>query len=206
MITSEKDYLMYLEADRISLGKTKKKPSLFGDEIWKFQRLLRKVEYYHNCKNYFPWNIYLSYLEAIFHYYSIFLGFSIRINIFGPGLSIAHFGTIIVNPHARIGENCRLHTDVYIASHSGNFYKAPQIGNNVYIGPGVKIFGDIVIADDIAIGANAVVNKSFSEPAITIGGIPAKKISDNGSSELIINATAMLKNTTDSVHTSDSSQ
>jgi serine O-acetyltransferase len=193
MITSKKEYLFYLEADRIALGKEKKKPPIIGQEIWKFERLLRKVEYYHNCKNHFPWNLYLFYLEGKLHFYGIFLGFELFLNTFGPGLSIAHYGTIIVNPHAKIGENCRLHTGVYIASQVGNFFKAPQIGNNVYIGPGAKVFGDIVIADDIAIGANAVVNKSFTERAITIAGAPAKKISDKGSSELIINATAILK-------------
>lgn len=206
MITSKKDYLMYLDADRIALNKKKKKPSIIGDEIWKFERLLRKVEYYHNCKNYFPWNFYLAYLEGRLHYYSIYLGFSVGMNIFGPGLSIAHIGTIVVSPRVRVGENCRIHTCVNIGTQAGNSERVPVIGNNVYIGPGVKIFGDIFIADDIAIGANAVVNKSFSEPAITIAGIPAKKISDKGSSELIINATAMLKNAGDSDRTLDSSQ
>ena len=191
MITSKKEYVFYIEADRIALNINKKKPSFIGDEIWKFERLLRKVEYYYNCKNHTPWNFYLSYLRVKLHYYRIFLGFCIGLNTFGPGLSIAHFGTIIVNPRVRIGENCRIHTCVNIGT--GNSDKVPTIGNNVYIGPGVKIFGDISIADDIAIGANAVVNKSFTERAITIAGIPAKKISDTGSSGLIINATGILK-------------
>ena len=38
--------------------------------------------------------------------------------------------------------------------------KASRIGNNVYIGPGAIIFGDIEIADNVSIGANATVNKS----------------------------------------------
>ncbi len=61
-----------------------------------------------------------------------------------------------------------------------------RIGNNVYIGPGARIFGDIEIADGIAIGANAVVNRSFLEPGITIAGVPARKISDKGSKGLLI--------------------
>ena len=56
----------------------------------------------------------------------------------------------------------------------------PIIGDNVWIGPGVKIYGGIQIADDIQIGANAVVTKSFKEPGITIGGVPAIKLSNNG--------------------------
>ena len=36
------------------------------------------------------------------------------------------------------------------------------------------------LADDIIVAANAVVDKSFEEPDIVVGGIPAKKISDKG--------------------------
>lgn len=36
------------------------------------------------------------------------LGFSIGLNVFGPGLSIAHYGCIVVNSGARIGTNCRI--------------------------------------------------------------------------------------------------
>jgi serine O-acetyltransferase len=42
-------------------------------------------------------------------------------------------------------------------------------------GPGAKIFGDIIIADNIAIGTNSVVNKSVYEKNISIAGILAKK-------------------------------
>jgi serine O-acetyltransferase len=48
------------------------------------------------------------------------------------------------------------------------------------IAPGDKIFRDIEIADGMAISVYVVVNKLFSEPNITIGGVPAKKISDKG--------------------------
>ncbi|MDQ0206986.1 serine acetyltransferase [Alkalicoccobacillus murimartini] len=58
--------------------------------------------------------------------------------------------------------------------------KAPKLGDGIYIGPGVKIFGEIEIADNIAIGANSVVNKSFLTPNKTIGNIPAREISDKG--------------------------
>lgn len=37
----------------------------------------------------------------------------------------------------------------------------PVLGDNVYIGPGAKIFGKVQIADGCKVGANAVVNKSF---------------------------------------------
>ena len=93
--------------------------------------------------------------------------------MFGPGLSLPHRGNIIVNPQTKIGENCRIHVGVNIGAHHD---KAPRIGNNVYIGPGAIVFGDIEIADNISIGANATVNKSFTEPNVAIAGTPAKVV------------------------------
>lgn len=42
------------------------------------------------------------------------------------------------------------------------------------------VLGDVRLADNIAVGANAVVNKSFAEENVAIAGVPAKKISNNG--------------------------
>lgn len=52
MIQNKKDLFDYLEADRISLGRTTEKPKL-QDIIWKYEIALRKVEYYTNVKNIF---------------------------------------------------------------------------------------------------------------------------------------------------------
>lgn len=108
------------------------------------------------------------------------LGFSIPINVFGPGLSIPHYGTIVVNKATQVGKNCRLHEGVNIGATNGSA-AAPKIGDNVFIGSGAKIIGDISIADDVAIGANAVVVTSITEKGVTYGGVPAKKISSNNS-------------------------
>lgn len=64
--------------------------------------------------------------------------------------------------------------------------EVPQIGDYVYIGPGVKLYGKIQLGNHVAIGANAVVNKSFQDN-VTIAGIPAKIISNKGSEKLWIN-------------------
>lgn len=52
----------------------------------------------------------------------------------------------------------------------------PIIGDNVYIGPGAILFGDIRIGDNVMIGANSTVTKSFEESNIVIAGSPAKII------------------------------
>lgn len=193
MIQSKQDYEFYLEADRIALGVKRKKPRFFGDEIWKFQRLLRKFEYYTNCKKSIIYKPNYLFLKYKFYKLCIKFGFSIHINVFGPGLAIVHHGTIVVSDYTRIGANCRIHTCVNIGAKAGCPNSAPKIGTNVYIGPGAKIFGDIEIADGIAIGANSVVNKSFLEKGIGIAGVPAKKINDKGSEGLLRKATELLK-------------
>ncbi|MCO4605885.1 Serine acetyltransferase [Streptococcus infantarius subsp. infantarius] len=57
---------------------------------------------------------------------------------------------------------------------SGSEKQAPIIGNNVDIGVGAKIIGDVKIADNITIGANAVVTKSCTIEGATLVGVPAK--------------------------------
>lgn len=111
-------------------------------------------------------------------------GYEIPLNCIGKGLSIAHRGTIIINEATKIGENCRIHVGVNIGTAPGCKNVAPQIGNNVYIAPGVKMYGNIKVASGIIIGANAVVTKSFLEENICIAGVPAKKISNMGRLEL----------------------
>ena len=182
MIKSYRDYLDYLEADRIASKRIKTVKDILLDDVWKFQRLMRKLEYLVNCnKSYF-----FTKLTAI-RYFRLAkqLGFTIPINVFGPGLSIAHYGTIVVNIGAKVGANCRLHTCVNIGTQAGHNDAAPHIGNNCYIGPGAKLFGSIVLGDNIAIGANAVVNTSFPQGNVTIGGVPATIISEKTSAGLL---------------------
>ena len=93
------------------------------------------------------------------------------------GLRINHFGNIVVNPLAKIGEWCDIHQGVNIGTDFDG--GVPQIGDHVWIGPGVKLYGDIRIATGCAIGANAVVNKSFDERG-TIVGVPARMINNKG--------------------------
>lgn len=119
------------------------------------------------------------------------LGFSIPHNVFGPGLSIAHYGTIVVSSGARIGANCRIHAGVNIGANAGE-KDAAYIGDNVYIGPGAKIIGNVKIGSDSVIGANAAVVSDVA-CGITVGGVPAKKISDNDSSVHLVKATQLIE-------------
>lgn len=181
MIDSKDAYRYYLERDKIALGRQKdRRPHFFGDEIWKFEILLRRVEYYLNCKKGVIEAIILKYNKFRFHRLSVRLGFTIPPNVFREGLAIPHYGTIVVHANARAGRNCRLQEGVTIGSTSGG-HEAAVIGDNCYFASGAKVIGAVHIADDVAIGAGAVVTKDITEPGTTWAGVPARKISDKDS-------------------------
>lgn len=163
--------------DRIALDRQGKRVKLFDDEIWKFEIFLRKHEYYTNCSK----NIFQKCMKKYYgfrHYrMGLRLGFEIPCNVFGGGLRINHTGLIVVNKYAKIGEWCDIHQAVNVGQNiePGS---VPVIGNNVWIGPGAKIFGKIEIGDNTMIGAGAIVNKSFEEGNCRIAGNPARVISN----------------------------
>lgn len=177
MIKSRADYYYYCDRDKKINGKSKRlnlKDLLFPNPSLVFLKYLRKYEYYLNTPTLLHKVMALVYY---IHYRRMALktGISIPRNVFGAGLCIPHFGTIVVNATTKVGKNCMIHACVNIGTNGGSSI-APVIGDNVYIGPGAKIYGEIVIADNCYIGANAVVNKSFVEPFSVIVGAPAKVV------------------------------
>lgn len=183
MIKTKKDLKQYLYEDRLANGLYKISPfkrfiKLHFDKLIKFHTLLRYYEYHANSYNQGGYKHIIHILPLLFYFYryknlSYKLGFTIHKNSFKSGLCIRHYGSIVVNPHCRIGNHCIIHSGVNIGEING---KAPFIGNNAYIGPGAKIFGDIKIGNNVRIGANAVVKESFPEDNLTLVGIPARKI------------------------------
>ena len=181
-IKTKKDLFEVIRQDATANGRITIFPSFFGDEVWKFQLTLRRLEYYTNLFRTNPVLYFLAYslVKYKYHSMSIKLNFSIPINVFDEGMSIPHYGTIVVSPNAKIGKNCRIHEGVTIGATNGSA-GAAIIGDNVFIASGAKIIGEVYIADNVAIAANAVVTKSINEPGTTWGGVPARKISDSSS-------------------------
>ena len=103
------------------------------------------------------------------------IGFEISTELIGKGLIIYHYNNVI-NPGAVIGENLHLHGCNVIGNAGNGDLRCPIIGNNVMMGAGAKVIGNVTIADGIKIGAGAVVVSSFLEKGITIGGVPARKL------------------------------
>jgi len=181
-IRNKKEYREYLRSDLANSNVAKWTCyEWMKNDTMRFQRILRGLEYHLNCKRSLPGRLWSGYLRWRRVRLGGRLGISIAPNCFGPGLSIAHPGTIVVNDEAVIGKNCRLHTCVNIGYHNGG---VPRIGDNVYIGPGAKIYGGITIGDNVAIGANAVVCDDVPSN-VTVAGVPARIVSEKGSQELI---------------------
>lgn len=179
MIQSKQQMQQYIQQDRLmNAGYTHKgikraiKELLIPNPILLYLLFLRKAEYYTNVKP-VGGAIIGAYYKYKLRKWGRKLGFSIPINVCGPGLSLPHYGTIVINGKASIGENCRIHTSVNIGA-SGGSKAAPRIGNNVYIAPGAILFGDIEIGNNITIGANATVNHSCLDENVVLGGTPAK--------------------------------
>lgn len=88
----------------------------------------------------------------------------------GKGFYVGHFGTIIINPDAIIGENVNVATGVTIGkTNRGNSKGVPKIGNSVWIGTNAVIVGNIKIGDDVLIAPNAYVNVDVPDHSIVIG-------------------------------------
>lgn len=138
----------------------------------KYKIYLRKEEYYlNNNRNKFDVFMRLLYLRKK-NKLGNKLGVLIPPNTFEKGLMIMHHGEIIVNPNAKVGEYCILHGGNCIGN-NGKDEAAPAIGNYVDIGIGAKIIGGVSVADEVKIGANAVVIKSCYNRGSVLVGIPA---------------------------------
>lgn len=166
MYPSTKDYL---------LGKFKGENVV---KIMRWQRIARITDYhdymYHTTGSKWHLFLYLWYIK-LRNRLGNRLGLEISTELIGKGLLVYHFNNVI-NSGAVIGENLHLHGCNVIGNGGNGDMSCPTIGNNVMLGAGAKVIGNITLADNIKVGAGAVVVKSFTEPGITIGGVPAKRI------------------------------
>lgn len=179
MIRNKEDFKRYVAED----SKFYPKRSFFNLYILQSSKALisqylyfmRKIEYINTCK--MSLGGVKKVLCVYYHYrmrrLSWKLGFQFSEGVFGEGVHIFAYGTIIVNPNARIGKNCIIYPGVTIGGRSYDGY--PTIGDNVFIGLGAKVIGKVTVGDNVIIAPNAVVTHDVPDNAI-VGGVPAKII------------------------------
>lgn len=176
MITTKDILEEYITADAkangVKLFGIKNKLKNRFNPIWQFLVALRRYEYTRNhCKrNILTMLIFLLRWKR-YHRLSVKLGFSIPPNVCNRGLSLPHYGNIVINPACKIRKNCRIHVGVNMGANGGS-NGAPDIGDNVYIAPGAKLYGNISIGSNCFIAANSVVNRDFNDNSV-IAGMPA---------------------------------
>ncbi|WP_457962779.1 serine O-acetyltransferase EpsC [Arthrobacter sp. D1-29] len=91
----------------------------------------------------------------------------------GRRLFIDHGTGIVVGETAEIGDDVLMYQGVTLGGRALNRTKRhPTIGNRVMLGAGAKILGPVVVGDDAAVGANAVVVRDVPAQSVAVG-IPA---------------------------------
>ena len=150
--------------------------------------VIKRIATYLSNSNFFPKKIFYH----IFRLYLKHLSFKFGIQIpattkIGHGFLISHFGSIVIHKEVVIGNNCNISQDVTIGiSQRGQKIGIPVICENVYLGPGSKIFGNIRIGNNVAVGANCVVTKDIPDNSVVVG-IPGRVISLSGSESYVKN-------------------
>jgi len=90
----------------------------------------------------------------------------------GKGFVIEHSGDIVVSGFASFGDHCRIRNGVVIGLARTEEPCAPQLGDDVDVGAGAKLLGNIRIGNHVRIGANAVVVTDVPDNCIAVG-VPA---------------------------------
>jgi serine O-acetyltransferase len=102
---------------------------------------------------------------------------------FGQGIMLDHAHGFVVGETAVVGDNCSfLHAVTLGGSGKETGDRHPKIGENVLIGAGAKILGNITVGEGSRIAAGSVVLNDV--PAhVTVAGVPAKVVGSAGSPE-----------------------
>ncbi|MBI5198693.1 MAG: serine acetyltransferase [Nitrospirae bacterium] len=95
---------------------------------------------------------------------------------FGKGFVIIHSIGVVINSGVTGGNNILIEHCVTIGAEKK---RAPRLGNNIFIGAGAKIIGEVNIGNNVKIGANAVVVDDVPDN-VTVVGVPARVVKING--------------------------
>ncbi|MBA1196563.1 2,3,4,5-tetrahydropyridine-2,6-dicarboxylate N-acetyltransferase [Pseudomonas fluorescens] len=111
--------------------------------------------------------------KVLFKFVQIITGIELPCEVVvGRNFIIDHFGGIVISGYARFGDDCRIRNGVVVGLKNVSEPIAPIIGNNVDIGAGAKVLGNIRIGNNVVIGCNAVVLIDVPDDALAVG-VPA---------------------------------
>ena len=137
----------------------------------KFMTVFRLTQHYRR-KNRMLFYFFFLWLRNLKYKYGFDISYRTQI---GKGFYIGHFGNIVIHGDTVIGTNCNISQGITLGvNNAGKKRGVPTIGNNVFVGPGACVFGNITIGNHVTIGANAVVtenvldNHTVLSPSTTI--------------------------------------
>jgi serine acetyltransferase len=84
-------------------------------------------------------------------------------------IHLPHPYGIVIHPQAVIGHRVILMQQVMIGGKDSSENIAPVIGDDVRIGAGARVLGDVRIGNGVVIGANAVITRDIP-PGVTVVG------------------------------------
>ena len=100
--------------------------------------------------------------------------------VIGKSFFIDHGTGVVIGETAVIGDNVTIFQGVTLGGTGKERGKRhPDIGNNVVIGTGAKVLGNILIGDNSYIGANAVVLNDVPQNS-TVVGVPGRVTKQDG--------------------------
>lgn len=95
----------------------------------------------------------------------------------GKRILFDHGMGVVIGETAIVGDDCVIFHGVTLGGLSSNKIKRhPTIKNNVMLGAGAKLLGDITVGNNVKIGANSVVLQDIPDNSVAVG-IPARVIS-----------------------------
>ena len=98
----------------------------------------------------------------------------------GQGFFIDHGTGVVIGGTAIVGDGVTIYQGVTLGGTSLQRKKRhPTIGDNVVVGSGAAVLGDITIGENVKIGANSVVVKDVP-PNSTVVGIPGRVVLQDG--------------------------
>jgi len=126
--------------------------------------------------------------RIVLRHYQIKYGYQIYPETeIGEGFYLGHWGSLVINPKAKIGKNCNMAHGVTIGQQNrGKLQGFPIIGDEVWIGANAVIVGRITVGNNVLIAPNSYVNFDVPSNSVVVGN-PGTIYSTESATEAYIN-------------------
>ena len=176
MIANKKELRFYIMADRmmnrgyfkLSLSKRLLR-MLYPDHVMNYLEHMRKFSYYENHRSGIVGKWRYFWHKSRYYQLGLKCGFSIGKDCFGYGLTLLHYGSIVVGQRNRIGNYAILFPASCIVDDGS------VIGDGLFMATGAVISKQLVLGDAVNVAANSVLAQSCPEGHVTFAGAPAKR-------------------------------